>query len=148
MTSRATPSQREAEPGRATPALPAPVPAPPIWLSQCPPTTNKLYANAAKGRRKASNYARWITGMGTELLTQRPAKHHGRVRVRYVFGFPDRRKRDVFNYEKSITDLLVRHGVIPDDSTEFLRGGELLLAEDCGMEFTGVRITITPLEAV
>ena len=29
---------------------------------------------------------------------------------------PDRRRRDVFNYEKAISDFLVYQGVISDDS--------------------------------
>lgn len=38
------------------------------------------------------------------------------VTVIYKFGKPDKRERDVFNLEKAVSDLLVSHGVIKDDT--------------------------------
>lgn len=118
-----------------------------IRLSEVPPSTNNLYENRAGGRRKASRYAQWITAMGTELMVQRPTKHEGRVSLQMVFGFPDKRPRDAFNYVKAVEDLLVRHGVIQDDNTRYVRGGSVALAEDIGMDFTGVQIVVSPAEA-
>jgi len=40
----------------------------------------------------------------------------GRIRATYVFSFPDKRKRDVANFEKGPTDLLVALKVMDDDS--------------------------------
>lgn len=34
----------------------------------------------------------------------------------YSFTPPDNRRRAVFNYEKAVSDLLVKHGIIADDS--------------------------------
>lgn len=38
------------------------------------------------------------------------------VQVIYKFGRPDKRARDVFNLEKAVSDLLVAHGIIKDDT--------------------------------
>lgn len=52
------------------------------------------------------------------LLTQ-PARfnrHVGPVEVIYTFSPPDKRRRDLFNGEKAVSDLLVKHQIIADDS--------------------------------
>ena len=60
------------------------------------------------------------------------------VKVKYVFGKPDRRRRDVANLEKAVSDLLVSQGVLGDDS----------LIQSCTVEWgcwgykVGVDITI------
>ncbi|MDO8597832.1 MAG: RusA family crossover junction endodeoxyribonuclease, partial [Sulfuricaulis sp.] len=38
------------------------------------------------------------------------------VRADYQFGKPDNRKQDVANREKAVSDLLVRAGILADDS--------------------------------
>jgi len=40
----------------------------------------------------------------------------GKVQVRYQFKRPDKRIRDLGNLEKATSDLLVKAGVIDDDS--------------------------------
>lgn len=36
-------------------------------------------------------------------------------KVEYLFGRPDKTRRDVFNFEKALSDLLETHGIITDD---------------------------------
>jgi len=43
-------------------------------------------------------------------------RFHGKVKVLYEFGRPDKRRRDVANYEKAVSDLLTTYAVIEDDS--------------------------------
>ena len=43
-------------------------------------------------------------------------KLYGRIKANYDFFFADKRKRDLANFEKGITDFLVKKGVIEDDS--------------------------------
>jgi crossover junction endodeoxyribonuclease RusA len=40
----------------------------------------------------------------------------GHVTVVYTFARPDKRKRDLGNLEKAVSDILVKMGVIQDDS--------------------------------
>ena len=54
----------------------------------------------------------------------------------YEFGRPDKRRRDVANYEKAVSDILVTAGVIEDDS----------LIEEITLRWAdveGVEVTIT-----
>lgn len=43
------------------------------------------------------------------------------VRIEYTFYMPDKRTRDIGNYEKVVTDLLVNRGVIPDDDITHIK---------------------------
>lgn len=142
MTSR-HPPVREAESGRATAPL-GPVPAPSILLPW-PPSTNRLFANRQRGRAKTRAYDNWIYEAGCELLRQRPERHEGEVSVEITACPPNARKRDLDNLLKPCLDLLVRHQIIQDDSIRFLKSLNISLAEE--EEFSGLRITITPLEA-
>ncbi len=38
------------------------------------------------------------------------------LKIEYNFYFPDRRRRDICNYEKTLTDTLVDYGIMEDDS--------------------------------
>lgn len=82
-----------------------------------PPSVNQLYANASKGRRKTERYRTWLQAAGWDVRQQRPAPVHGLVRVWYRFPMPtDNIKRDLGNGEKALSDLLVAHEIIDDDS--------------------------------
>lgn len=56
------------------------------------------------------------------IREQRPPKIEERCVIHYSLNHPDNRTRDAGNYEKPLTDLLVMHGIIPDDGREHLRG--------------------------
>ena len=86
-----------------------------------PPTTNNLFNNKRSGgRTKSQNYRAWLSAAGGKIMAQRvawPLKCiSGPVDVVITLGKPDNRKRDAANYEKAVTDLLVKMGVIDDDS--------------------------------
>lgn len=82
-----------------------------------PPVLNHLYANVpGKGRVKSERYRQWANAAGWELQAQRPTPVAGPVNVSILLGRPDRRRRDLDGTSKAPLDLLVRHGVIEDDS--------------------------------
>ena len=94
-----------------------------------PPSVNGLYANIpGKGRVKSSGYRKWINAAGWALIEQKPATVSGDYDMWLYFEWPDNRRRDIGNLEKAVSDLLVTHKVIEDDSRcqalHLYRGGK------------------------
>jgi crossover junction endodeoxyribonuclease RusA len=85
-----------------------------------PPSANHLYADGNARRVKSAKYEAWLSEAGWELKKQLQRIVHRyytvKVEVHYRFGPPDNRRRDLGNLEKCMSDLLVRHGIIKDDS--------------------------------
>lgn len=83
-----------------------------------PPSVNNLFANRPRGGRYPTKaYRDWQTEAGWHLAMRRdrrvlPGPYH----ILFEVGRPDRRKRDLSNLWKAPEDLLVKHGVIEDDS--------------------------------
>lgn len=90
-----------------------------------PPSANSLFANRKRdpfakptarklpGRVKTKAYREWIEEAGWKLLMQRPGRIAGRYEIKITAG---RDRRDLDNLIKAISDLLVAHFVIEDDS--------------------------------
>lgn len=77
-----------------------------------PPSVNGLYAG--KDRRYTSpKYAEWKS-KAAQAMSSAPMLD-GPVRVTYTFTRPDKRKRDLGNLEKPVSDFLVKMSVIEDD---------------------------------
>lgn len=73
---------------------------------------NALYGGGSKQQRFPSKaYKEWLAKcpkldpMGYDLVT-----------LHYEYYFPDNRERDTSNYEKAVTDYLVKQRVIVNDS--------------------------------
>ena len=82
-----------------------------------PPSTNGLYANIpGKGRVKSANYRKWINAAGWALLEQKPKPVAGDYDMWLYVEWPDKRKRDLDNCIKALSDLLVSHQLVEDDS--------------------------------
>ena len=88
-----------------------------IRLPARPPPLSSLYTEPAgrRGRVKTKRYRDWqricapsLRAVGREIK--------GFVRVEYKFLRPDKRKRDLGNLEKAMSDILVYHNIIEDDS--------------------------------
>jgi crossover junction endodeoxyribonuclease RusA len=82
-----------------------------------PPSVNAAYANGGnrRGRHKTNAYRLW------EQLAAIGIKDSHRLALEaYTIAIalraPDKRARDLGNYEKCVSDLLVAHGVVKDDS--------------------------------
>lgn len=78
-----------------------------------PPSVNNLTFNAGKRRPRTTIYKAWITKAGKELAAQRIGAISGPVNLKYVC--PENARRDLGNYEKPMTDLLVAHAIIDGD---------------------------------
>jgi Holliday junction resolvase RusA-like endonuclease len=84
-----------------------------------PPSANELYANggAHGGRIKSEIYAEWTTRAGWTLLAQKPGRIVGKYEMELQVARPAKHIRaDVCNREKAVSDLLVKHRVLQDDS--------------------------------
>ena len=117
-------------------------------LPERPPPLSACFTNAAPrfvkgggrskahiGRKMTKRYAAWIRHC--MLTVGHVGKVPGPVAVDYRFARPDKRKRDLGNLEKAVSDLLVKMKVIEDDS----------LIQDLRLRWLGdapVRITVTP----
>jgi len=82
-----------------------------------PVSVNAMYANAAgKGRVKTERYKTWINAAGWNVRAARPVKVAGPYTLEITLFQSDRRKRDIDNVVKPISDLLVEHQLVEDDS--------------------------------
>lgn len=80
-----------------------------------PPTANNLFINTTRGRIKAPGYKAWFAKASINIKD----KHRqslGPYSLSICARRPDKRKRDLANLEKAVSDLLVEHGVVQDDS--------------------------------
>lgn len=103
-----------------------------------PPSLNHLYANGKRGRFTSKRYAAWQAEAWARLLTQPRPRFISPVEVTMTFCPPDKRRRDLFNLEKACSDILVKAGILADDS--LIHRGTLQWG-DCA----GTRIEIKPL---
>ncbi len=88
-----------------------------------PPSLNNMFFNSARaGRVRTPEYRAWIKEAGTILASQRPPQVLGKVSLLIEVQEPEtKRRQDVANREKAITDLLVTHRVIEGDDQRFVR---------------------------
>jgi crossover junction endodeoxyribonuclease RusA len=104
-----------------------------------PPTTNHLFATVGRRRIRSAKYRAWSELAGFQMNRQRPTPIKGPVLLHYEFQEgQDKRKRDIGNLEKAVTDLLVEHGVIEADDGSIVREIRLCWSP----EVTGVRVGI------
>lgn len=80
-----------------------------------PPTVNGLYSRSGDRVVRSPRYASWWRVASTDVAVQRPGHVPGQYRLTVVLGRPDRRRRDLDNPIKAVSDLLVAHRVIDDD---------------------------------
>lgn len=90
--------------------LPFPVP-----LSAC-------FTNVAgRGRVPTKRYKAWQEEALWMLKSQKPQPVKGQVSISVGLVAPDKRARDAGNCDKAIGDILVKAGLIEDDSNKFVR---------------------------
>lgn len=79
-----------------------------------PPSTNAMWSpRKGGGQRLSDSYSAWLSEAGWHLEQQRP----GCIRGDYdlTLRIPFVSHRDLGNYEKPLSDLLEKHGVIRND---------------------------------
>lgn len=81
-----------------------------------PPTANTIWIRARKGMRRSEGYMSWLEKAGWEVKQQRPSKVAGPYALSLIATRPDKRKRDLDNLLKPVSDLLVKMGIVADDS--------------------------------
>jgi crossover junction endodeoxyribonuclease RusA len=106
-----------------------------------PPTTNNMFFNSARaGRVKTPEYRAWIKEAGYILASQRPPQVLGKVSLLIEVAEPEtKRRQDIGNREKAVTDLLVSHRIIEGDDQRFVREITMRWAA-----VDGVRVTVRP----
>ena len=82
-----------------------------------PPSVNAAYANGGnkRGRHKTPTYTAWEALAGSCVKDSHRAGY-GPYSLSICLRRPDKRRRDLGNFEKVVSDLLVAHGVVKDDS--------------------------------
>jgi len=87
----------------------------PTFVLSVPPSANALFFNVkGRGRRKSHKYRAWIAGELKALVAQRARPVRGHVSI--TITLPKSTRGDASNRVKPAEDLLVRAGIIPDDS--------------------------------
>lgn len=83
-----------------------------------PPSVNGLYANAESGGRfKTEEYEAWLSEAGWRIQAQRPGRIVGPYEIEIRIARPHTKRRmDLENRMKAVSDLLVKQRVIADDS--------------------------------
>jgi crossover junction endodeoxyribonuclease RusA len=87
-----------------------------FWTEHLPPSTNALFANVAgKGRIRSERYREWQNAAGWDFNGK--GSIAGPFKATITVCASKRRKgRDIDNFAKPTLDLLVKHGVVEDDS--------------------------------
>jgi crossover junction endodeoxyribonuclease RusA len=92
------------------------------WVQiPCPPSQNALFLTLRNGRRaKTKIYDAWINEAGW-LVKAANLQKLGNAPVMIEIQAKENRRRDLGNYEKPITDLLVSLQIINDDRCAIVR---------------------------
>lgn len=80
-----------------------------------PPSANAIWRNVNGRTLKSKPYRVWLATTLALLRAQRAPSIKGSYSLAIVADRPDRRKRDLGNLEKAVSDCLVQAGVIEDD---------------------------------
>lgn len=81
-----------------------------------PPAVNNLFFNAGNRRVRTKRYDAWLFAAAASLKIQRITPIKGPFSISILCEPPDRRRRDLDGLAKAPLDLLVKAGVIEDDS--------------------------------
>lgn len=86
-----------------------------------PPSVNAAYRSANRGGKtfvhKSKEYKDWsvLAGRLFQFHHKNLVPMQGRLVVEYKFCFKDKRRRDIANYEKALTDFLEEQNVFVND---------------------------------
>jgi len=106
-----------------------------------PPPLSKTTNNVpGVGRVKSKEYKAWIKQAGQELMIQRVKHVESPVQIHWVLPYNGR--RDFDNYKKALLDVLVKFGVITDDSMKHWAYETTGYSHD----ITDVQVTVEPFQ--
>lgn len=87
-----------------------------------PPPLSACFVNVSgRGRVASKRYKAWTLEALWEIKLQRVKSIHGAVNINVQLVAPDSRARDAGNLDKAICDVLVKAGIIADDSNRYIR---------------------------
>jgi crossover junction endodeoxyribonuclease RusA len=95
-----------------------------------PPSANAIWRSNRGHVHKSAAYKAWLTEAGWEVRSQHPDKIEGAYRLSIEATRPDKRRRDIDNLIKPVSDLLCFVGINEDDyfcqkvSAEWITAGE------------------------
>lgn len=96
----------------------------PLPLSAC-------FVNVkGRGRVATKQYRAWQKEALWTIAAQRPKPMKGEVSVYVRLVAPDKRPRDAGNMDKAVGDILVKAGLIEDDSNRYVKRLGFEWAED------------------
>lgn len=121
--------------------LPFPVP-----LSACfkDVTFKSKAGQTFRKRAPTSRYEKWQKEALGMITQQRPAPVLGQVAVLVRLKAPDKRERDAGNCDKAVMDILVKAGLITNDSNRYIRRLTFAWVD----EGSPCEVFIKPIEAV
>jgi Holliday junction resolvase RusA-like endonuclease len=111
-----------------------------------PPSTNGLFSTGMRNgkliRFTSPAYKEWQARAGNWLREQmkreKPSFTYP-VHVRIIAGKPDNRARDIDNLNKPILDLLVKGGLLADDSSKYVQS----VHTEWTTQHTGIEVAIS-----
>lgn len=115
------------------------------WIDlPLPPTGNQLFINLKRGGRTLKPvYRQWRDNAAALIAVQAAGSRvSGPYALHISAGRPDRRKRDIDNIIKPISDALVKGGLVDDDSDCQCVKAEWI----AGM--AGVRVMVIPTKRI
>jgi crossover junction endodeoxyribonuclease RusA len=80
-----------------------------------PISNNAIWRNFGSRTIKSERYRTWEVAAKGDVRRQNPPRIEGPYEIDITLGRKDKRRRDLGNYEKSVSDLLVACGVVEDD---------------------------------
>lgn len=92
-----------------------------------PPSSNHAYAHCIRWKKGKPIAIRYLDGRAKAWIEEASPFLDGiepiatRVKMTFEFEQPTVRDRDVGNFEKLITDLLVKKGILKDDSYQYVQ---------------------------
>ena len=84
-----------------------------------PPSVNAVWRSNRGRVHKSKKYTDWLAEAWGCWLEQKPAQKVKSIKGRYtleiILSPPDKRLRDLGNYDKGLSDFLQTHGIIEND---------------------------------
>ena len=83
-----------------------------------PVSVNRIWRGSGKRVYRSPEYEAWIAQAGLQWMIQRPSQPKtikGSYTLRIVPNRPDKRRRDLGNLEKVVSDFLQSAGIVEDD---------------------------------
>lgn len=81
-----------------------------------PPSANRLWRRSGHTIHKSKTYTDWLRDAGWQVIAQKAGGIAGPYTLSIQAKRPDKRRRDIDNLIKPISDLLVSVGAVADDT--------------------------------